>query len=85
MAKYCFKCADLLTPQATAPLPCPRGTYSNLEGLIQVSQCVTCPPGKYCPDTNTTDVSGACAEPYILVAFQGRSSSPFRIRDLLLN
>ena len=27
---------------------CPRGTYSNTQGLHEESQCQACPAGKYC-------------------------------------
>ncbi|XP_022100039.1 zonadhesin-like [Acanthaster planci] len=30
------------------PRPCPNGTYSDEVGLIQESQCQTCPAGKWC-------------------------------------
>ena len=27
---------------------CPSGTYGNGTGLVRASQCLSCPPGKYC-------------------------------------
>ncbi len=27
---------------------CPNGTYGNGTGLVRASQCLSCPPGKYC-------------------------------------
>ena len=31
------------------PAACPRGTYSNALGLIEVDQCGNCTSGFYCP------------------------------------
>ena len=31
------------------PEPCPEGTYSNVEGLIDSRSCTYCPAGYYCP------------------------------------
>ncbi|XP_049431864.1 signal peptide, CUB and EGF-like domain-containing protein 3 [Epinephelus fuscoguttatus] len=30
------------------PVPCPNGTYSEIPGLRDASECVQCPQGKYC-------------------------------------
>lgn len=43
---------------------CPLGTFSNLTGLHNVSQCTTCPPGMWCGDIGLERVSGLCAEGY---------------------
>lgn len=43
-----------------APTPCPRGTYTNTEGLANVTQCTSCDPGKYCNDTGTHDILSTC-------------------------
>lgn len=36
-------------PSASAnQRPCPSGTYGNLSGLAEQSQCTPCDPGMYC-------------------------------------
>ena len=32
----------------TYPEGCPVGTYSEVTGLSDVSECLPCPPGRYC-------------------------------------
>ena len=39
---------------------CPAGTYSDTEGLSDVTQCTACPGGKYCADEHMTTWSGDC-------------------------
>lgn len=39
---------------------CPRGTYSNVEMLLDVSECKPCDPGSYCDAPGLTAVSGPC-------------------------
>ncbi len=37
-------------PEGTSvPIPCPAGTFSNQERAIDVTYCMTCPPGYICP------------------------------------
>ena len=35
--------------QAGVPYDCDSGTYSLARGLTKQSECIECPPGKYCP------------------------------------
>jgi hypothetical protein len=43
----------------TQPVPCPAGTYNNLQNKSAVSDCKACPPGRYCQMNSTfpTDCS----------------------------
>ena len=34
-------------------VPCPAGTYNNVEGLGEQSECQACLPGYYCPEGST--------------------------------
>ena len=40
--------------------PCPIGTFSNIEGLSNETQCEDCTPGFYCGRTGLTVESGTC-------------------------
>ena len=40
------------------PIGCPAGTFSNVKGLKNSSQCQLCPYGKYCGEKNLTAPSG---------------------------
>ena len=46
------------------PLPCPRGTYSPVEGITSVGSCTQCKAGMYCDRTNLTAPTGACSPGY---------------------
>ena len=37
---------------------CPRGTYSDVEGLYTEEQCKTCPGGQYCDGEHLNTPSG---------------------------
>lgn len=39
---------------------CPRGTFSNIEGLKMISECTPCTGGKFCDGVHLTSVSGDC-------------------------
>ncbi|KAI8480901.1 hypothetical protein Bbelb_413740, partial [Branchiostoma belcheri] len=39
---------------------CPKGTFSNMTGLTEASECRACTPGHYCADTGLTQESGQC-------------------------
>lgn len=41
---------------------CPRGTFSDVEGLYERSQCKQCLPGKYCDGEHLSAPSGDCGE-----------------------
>ena len=38
----------------TAPVPCPAGTYNDLTGKGLLTDCKSCPAGKFCPDAAMT-------------------------------
>lgn len=42
------------------PEQCPAGSYSNASGLSNVSQCMTCDPGKYCSLAATAPGGAYC-------------------------
>ena len=42
-------------------IPCPRGTFSNVGGLFNVSSCDPCSPGHYCINENLTEPTGLCS------------------------
>ena len=42
------------------PFPCPRGTFSNTEGLFNVSTCELCTTGQYCVSDGLTEPTGLC-------------------------
>ncbi|XP_071497018.1 uncharacterized protein [Diadema antillarum] len=44
--------------------PCPTGTFSNMAGLANETQCTLCSPGKYCSQLNATMVTGDCDPGY---------------------
>ena len=47
-------------PEGTAdPEGCPAGTFSNVKGLKNSSECQLCSYGKYCGEKNLTSSSGA--------------------------
>ncbi|XP_074158322.1 uncharacterized protein LOC141562243 [Sminthopsis crassicaudata] len=50
-------------PPATASasqFPCPRGTYNPQKGSDQVSDCIPCDPGMYCPVPGLAKPYGPC-------------------------
>ncbi|EGD79005.1 hypothetical protein PTSG_01976 [Salpingoeca rosetta] len=55
-------------PEGTqAPVPCPPGSYSNVEGLQSESQCTPCPAARYCPEEAMTTYGAYCAEGYYCI------------------
>lgn len=40
--------------------PCPKGTFSSIEGLLNVSQCTQCSGGEYCDTLHAITTSGHC-------------------------
>ena len=40
---------------------CPQGTFSNMTGLTNSSECTQCTPGYYCGTTGLTAESGQCS------------------------
>lgn len=45
---------------SAAPLACPAGTFSNLYGNHNISSCLLCTAGKYCPSNGLPAPIGAC-------------------------
>ena len=53
---------------SAVPTSCPRGTFSNTEGLFNASSCDFCIPGSYCIAENLTAPSGFCYPGYYCLA-----------------
>ncbi|OEH77833.1 hypothetical protein cyc_01966 [Cyclospora cayetanensis] len=53
--------------------PCPLGTYNNQVGAKSSSECLPCPPGKYCGSRGLTEPTGDCLAGYYC---QGGAWSP---------
>ncbi|XP_064629299.1 uncharacterized protein LOC135488586 [Lineus longissimus] len=49
------------------PIPCPVGTYSSDLWLQSADQCLPCPGGKACPETNMTQPGTDCYAGYYCV------------------
>ncbi|RUS80256.1 hypothetical protein EGW08_011985, partial [Elysia chlorotica] len=45
---------------SSTPSPCPQGTYTNTQGLLNSTQCTECDPGMYCNDTSLSSPVGEC-------------------------
>ncbi|XP_062329421.1 multiple epidermal growth factor-like domains protein 6 [Osmerus eperlanus] len=45
---------------SSAPTPCPKGTFSNQNGLWEASQCRSCSPGFYCAEQGLLTGTGPC-------------------------
>ncbi|KAM9734328.1 uncharacterized protein ACNS7B_016072 [Menidia menidia] len=66
-------------PMATThPLPCPRGTFSNLSKLVSKEDCQPCLPGYYCDDLGLSEPSGKCREGFFCLGGADRSDPPVR-------
>ncbi|KAA8594284.1 hypothetical protein FQN60_005118, partial [Etheostoma spectabile] len=66
-------------PQATIhPLPCPRGTFSNLTKLVSQEDCQPCLPGFYCDDVGLSAPSGECWEGFFCLGGADRPDPPLR-------
>ena len=48
-----------------SPVPCPAGTYTELGGLEQESECPDCPAGSYCPSSGSDIGFGSTTEQLI--------------------
>ncbi|XP_075046430.1 uncharacterized protein LOC142107145 [Mixophyes fleayi] len=57
------------------PVLCPPGTHSNQIGLVEVSQCLSCPPGMFCDGQGGSTPTGNCTPGYYCTA---GSSSPIQ-------
>ncbi|XP_070399343.1 multiple epidermal growth factor-like domains protein 6 [Nothobranchius furzeri] len=65
-------------PQATIrPLPCPRGTFSNISKLVSKEDCQPCPPGSYCGTEGLSAPSGKCRKGYFCLGSADRPDPPF--------
>mmetsp|Transcript_13452 Transcript_13452/g.20357 ORF Transcript_13452/g.20357 Transcript_13452/m.20357 type:complete len:4776 (+) Transcript_13452:55-14382(+) len=60
------------------PEPCPKGTYNPNKGLIKITQCLPCPPGKYCDTLGQVQPSGDCDAGYYCIenAFTAAPQGP---------
>ena len=50
--------------QSQSPEPCPQGTFSNVSGLMNPSECLDCTPGTYCLSEGLTEPTGSCNQGY---------------------
>lgn len=48
--------------------PCPNGTFSNLTGLTDSTECTPCTPGHYCNQPGITETSGLCFAGYFCLS-----------------
>ena len=44
--------------------PCPLGTFSNITGRVNISDCTSCTPGSHCSQLGLTAPVGPCAAGY---------------------
>ena len=52
-------------PEGTiTPTPCPVGTYSSTTHLSNISECISCTPGKYCSAEGLIEPQGECLAGY---------------------
>uniref|UniRef100_K3WJP5 Tyrosine-protein kinase ephrin type A/B receptor-like domain-containing protein n=1 Tax=Globisporangium ultimum (strain ATCC 200006 / CBS 805.95 / DAOM BR144) TaxID=431595 RepID=K3WJP5_GLOUD len=58
---------------SATPTLCPPGTYNNFTGLESESQCIPCPPGKYCETPGLFLPTGNCIAGYYCM---GGASTP---------
>ncbi|KAM8904697.1 uncharacterized protein AB9W97_008232 isoform 6-T6 [Spinachia spinachia] len=64
-------------PQATVhPLPCPRGTFSNLTKLVFKEDCKPCLLGYYCDAVGLSGPSGKCWEGFYCLEGADRPDPP---------
>ncbi len=49
------------------PSKCPSGTFSNITGNVNITQCTDCTPGYYCQYDGLTEVTGPCNAGYYCV------------------
>ncbi|KAI4904543.1 hypothetical protein NFI96_029611 [Prochilodus magdalenae] len=47
------------------PVPCPKGTYSNNQGLTSADECLACPLGYFCGSDGLVQPSGPCASGFL--------------------
>jgi hypothetical protein len=76
-----FVCAANTTTPSTCPpgyvcpagtgnatqYPCPIGKYSNVGGLADATECVSCPAGQYCETPGLTAPTGNCSAGFYCV------------------
>lgn len=62
-------------------VPCPAGTYSFDEYLSAESQCVDCPPGKYC-EIGSSTFTGYCDQGYVCTG-GAATATPTGVFDFL--
>ncbi|XP_055369802.1 uncharacterized protein si:ch211-286b4.4 [Betta splendens] len=70
--------AGYYCPLATVhPLPCPRGTFSNLTKRVSQEDCQPCLPGYYCAAVGSSEPSGKCWEGFFCSGRADRPDPPF--------
>ncbi|TSQ58043.1 Sodium channel subunit beta-3 [Bagarius yarrelli] len=47
------------------PVPCPKGTYSDMQGLTSADECMACPLGFFCGAQGLVQPSGRCAHGFL--------------------
>jgi len=59
----------MLTIQLTCDInTCPEGTFSDIAGLVNITQCQSCPEGHYCNMLAATAPTGNCSSGYFCVS-----------------
>ncbi|KAF3847745.1 hypothetical protein F7725_020773 [Dissostichus mawsoni] len=71
-----MSCRSLLPQAATNPLPCPRGTFSDLTKLASQEDCQPCLPGYYCDAAGLSVPSGECWEGFFCLGGADRPDPP---------
>ncbi|CAB1443713.1 unnamed protein product [Pleuronectes platessa] len=67
----------ITAPRASIhPLPCPRGSFSNLTKLISQEDCEPCLPGYYCDTVGLPAPSGECWEGFFCRGGADRPDPP---------
>ncbi|XP_071497013.1 uncharacterized protein [Diadema antillarum] len=64
--------------------PCPAGTYNNVTGQTNLTDCLYCPPGMYCEGTGLDYPSGLCDEGFYCSG-ASPSKRPFDVGVLVNN
>lgn len=51
--------------QSAAQVACPIGTFSNVSGLANTTECSPCSPGSYCASAGLTAPTGLCSAGFV--------------------
>eukprot|EP00057_Strongylocentrotus_purpuratus_P012752 XP_011667226.1 PREDICTED: neurogenic locus notch homolog protein 3 [Strongylocentrotus purpuratus] len=79
---HCFYC-----PAGTGYdwQPCPTGSFSNMAGLANESQCTLCSPGKFCSELNATMVTADCEAGYLCTEGSDRARPEVTFKAICQN